>query len=88
MSCPDRPHAQEYIDQLIEDFIPLAGDRLYADDQAIVGGLGHLRKIPVVVIGTERGRDTESRLKHNFGMARPERGLPQSAAPHGFSGSL
>lgn len=69
---PDRPHAQEYIDQLIEEFIPLAGDRLYADDQAIVGGLGRFRKIPVVVIGTERGRDTESRLKHNFGMARPE----------------
>lgn len=69
---PDRPHAQEYIDQLVEEFIPLAGDRLYADDQAIVGGVGRFRKIPVVVIGTERGRDTESRLKHNFGMARPE----------------
>lgn len=69
---PDRPHAQDYIDGLIEDFTALAGDRLFGDDQAILGGLGRFRRMPVVVIGTERGRDTESRLKHNFGMARPE----------------
>jgi acetyl-CoA carboxylase carboxyl transferase subunit alpha len=69
---PDRPHAQAYIDTLITEFTPLAGDRAFADDAAVVGGLGRFRGRSVVVVGTERGADTESRLKHNFGMARPE----------------
>jgi len=68
----DRPHALNYIDALIDEFTPLAGDRAFADDQAIVGGLGRFRGRSVVVIGTEKGSDTESRVKHNFGMARPE----------------
>ncbi len=69
---PERPHAQDYIDALIEEFVPLAGDRHFAEDHAIVGGLGRFRDRPVMVIGHEKGSDTESRLKHNFGMARPE----------------
>ncbi|MBR0679946.1 acetyl-CoA carboxylase carboxyltransferase subunit alpha [Roseomonas eburnea] len=69
---PDRPHANDYITALIEDFTPLAGDRAYADDLAVVGGMGRFRGRAVVVLGTERGNDTESRVKHNFGMARPE----------------
>jgi len=69
---PERPHASDYIAGLIEDFTPLAGDRLFADDKAIVGGIGRLRGQSVVVMGHERGSDTESRLRHNFGMARPE----------------
>ena len=69
---PERPHALDYIAGLIEGYIPLAGDRAYADDSAVVGGIGRFEGRPVVVIGTERGEDTESRLKHNFGMARPE----------------
>jgi acetyl-CoA carboxylase carboxyl transferase subunit alpha len=69
---PDRPHALAYVDGLITEFLPLAGDRAFADDAAIVGGLGRFRGIPVMVLGTERGADTESRVKHNFGMARPE----------------
>jgi acetyl-CoA carboxylase carboxyl transferase subunit alpha len=69
---PDRPHALDYIDALFDDFIPLSGDRNYAEDNAIVGGLARYRGASVVVIGTEKGHDTESRLKHNFGMARPE----------------
>ncbi len=68
----DRPHALDYIGRLIEDFTPLAGDRNFADDSAIVGGLGRFKGASVVVIGTEKGADTDSRLKHNFGMARPE----------------
>jgi len=68
----DRPHAMDYIAGLIEDFTPLAGDRAYAEDKAIVGGLGRFRGRSVVIIGTEKGSDTESRLRHNFGMARPE----------------
>ncbi len=69
---PDRPKAQAYISELIADFTPLAGDRAFADDAAILGGLGRFRGQPVVVIGTEKGTDLETRLKHNFGMARPE----------------
>lgn len=69
---PDRPKAQDYVDKLITDFTPLAGDRAFADDAAILGGMGRFRGRPVVVMGTEKGIDTESRVKHNFGMARPE----------------
>ena len=69
---PARPHAQDYIDGLITDYVPLAGDRAYADDAAVVGGIGRFQGRAVVVLGTERGSDTESRLHHNFGMARPE----------------
>jgi len=68
----NRPHAQDYIDGLIADYQPLAGDRHFAEDRAIVGGLGRFRGQPVVVMGQERGHDTETRVKHNFGMARPE----------------
>ncbi|PTW63475.1 acetyl-CoA carboxylase carboxyltransferase subunit alpha [Breoghania corrubedonensis] len=69
---PDRPHAADYIDQLIEDFTPLAGDRKFGEDSAIVTGIGRFRGQRVAVIGQEKGHDTQSRLKHNFGMARPE----------------
>lgn len=69
---PDRPHATDYIDALIEDYIPLSGDRAFADDKAILGGLGRFRGRSVVIIGQEKGGDTQSRLKHNFGMPRPE----------------
>ena len=69
---PDRPHCLDYVRALIEDFTPLAGDRYFAEDAAIMGGLGRFRGRPVVVIGNEKGSDTESRIKHNFGMARPE----------------
>lgn len=67
-----RPHACDYIKAMITDFVPLAGDRLFAEDHAIVGGLGRFRGRPVVVIGIERGSDIDTRLKYNFGMARPE----------------
>ncbi|MGY9015655.1 MAG: acetyl-CoA carboxylase carboxyltransferase subunit alpha [Rhodospirillales bacterium] len=67
-----RPHVIDYISQLIEDFTPLAGDRTFGEDAAIVGGLGRFRGQSVVILGTEKGNDTESRVKHNFGMARPE----------------
>ncbi len=69
---PERPHALEYIAALISEFSPLAGDRKYAEDFAVVGGLGRFRGIPVMVIGQEKGEDTAARLKRNFGMARPE----------------
>ena len=69
---PDRPHALDYVNALIEDFTPLAGDRAYSEDRAIVGGLGRFRGSSVVVIGNEKGADTEDRVIHNFGMARPE----------------
>ena len=68
----DRAHALDYIGALIDDFTPLAGDRYYAEDAALVGGLGKFRGRAVMVIGNEKGSDTESRLKHNFGMAMPE----------------
>ena len=69
---PDRPHAADYIKALISDFMPLAGDRAYGEDAAVIGGLGRFKGRSVMVIGLEKGRDTETRLKHNFGMARPE----------------
>jgi acetyl-CoA carboxylase carboxyl transferase subunit alpha len=68
----ERPHAQRYIDRLITDYQPLSGDRAFAEDAAVVGGLGRLGGRSLVVLGQEKGDDTESRLKHNFGMARPE----------------
>ncbi len=69
---PDRPHALAYLQALITDYTPLAGDRAFAEDAAVVGGLGRFDGRPVVVIGTEKGDDTESRVTHNFGMAKPE----------------
>ena len=69
---PQRPHALDYINALITDFVPLAGDRKFAEDEAVVGGLGRFNGMAVVVIGQEKGSNTESRLKHNFGMAKPE----------------
>jgi acetyl-CoA carboxylase carboxyl transferase subunit alpha len=69
---PDRPHVSDYIERLITDFTPLAGDRAFAEDKAIIGGLGRFRGRSVMVIGTEKGRDTETRVRHNFGMAKPE----------------
>jgi len=68
----ERPHCLDYVNGLIEDFTTLAGDRYYAEDAAIVGGMGMFRGRSVMVIGQEKGHDTESRIKHNFGMARPE----------------
>lgn len=67
-----RPHAKAYIHSLITDFTPLAGDRAFADDNAIIGGIGRFHGQSVVVIGNEKGDTTESRIKHNFGMAKPE----------------
>jgi len=69
---PDRPHFLDYISGLIEEFTPLAGDRYFAEDEAVMGGLGRFRGRPVVVIGHEKGSNTEGRIRHNFGMARPE----------------
>jgi len=69
---PDRPHASDYIKALITDFTPLAGDRKFADDKAIITGFGRFRGDPVAILGQEKGADTKSRLEHNFGMARPE----------------
>jgi acetyl-CoA carboxylase carboxyl transferase subunit alpha len=69
---PERPHFLDYVDALIEDFTPLAGDRYFAEDAAIMGGLGRFRGRPIAILGHEKGSDTESRIKHNFGMARPE----------------
>ena len=68
----DRPHFKHYVAGLFDDFLPLAGDRAFADDQAIMGGLARFRGRPVIVIGHEKGDDTASRLKHNFGMGKPE----------------
>jgi acetyl-CoA carboxylase carboxyl transferase subunit alpha len=69
---PERPHFRHYIDGLVQDFTPLAGDRVFGEDQAIVGGIGRLHGRSVMIIGHEKGSDTEGRIKHNFGMARPE----------------
>jgi acetyl-CoA carboxylase carboxyl transferase subunit alpha len=69
---PDRPHFSDYLKGLIEDFTPLSGDRKFGEDAAIVGGLGRFRGAPICLIGHEKGEDTAGRLKHNFGMARPE----------------
>ena len=69
---PNRPHCLDYVNALIEDFEPLCGDRAFADDLAMVGGIGKFKGQSVVVIGQEKGNDLESRVKYNFGMARPE----------------
>tara|TARA_R110002020_G_scaffold15140_10_gene53337 strand:- start:1717 stop:2679 length:963 start_codon:yes stop_codon:yes gene_type:complete len=69
---PDRPHASDYIEALVSDFTPLAGDRAFGEDSAIIGGFGRFRGTPVAVLAQEKGHDTATRLKHNFGMARPE----------------
>jgi len=69
---PERPHFKDYVAQLVEDFVPLAGDRGFGEDEAIIGGFGRLLGRKVMLIGHEKGDDTASRLKHNFGMARPE----------------
>lgn len=69
---PQRPHCVDYVDALIEDFTPLAGDRYFAEDYALIGGLGRFRGRSVMVLGQEKGSDTKGRLKHNFGMVRPE----------------
>ncbi len=69
---PDRPHCLDYINALFTEFTPLAGDRNFADDLAVVGGLARLGDTPVMVIGQEKGSDTKSRIERNFGMARPE----------------
>ncbi|MCB1882433.1 MAG: acetyl-CoA carboxylase carboxyltransferase subunit alpha [Geminicoccaceae bacterium] len=69
---PDRPHLKDYVELLVEDFTPLAGDRCFGEDPAIVGGLGRLRGRAVLLLGHEKGAETEDRVRHNFGMARPE----------------
>ncbi|MFZ1467675.1 MAG: acetyl-CoA carboxylase carboxyltransferase subunit alpha [Paracoccaceae bacterium] len=69
---PDRPHCKDYVEALFTEFTPLAGDRAFADDHAVMGGLARFNDRPVVVIGQEKGHDTKSRIEHNFGMARPE----------------
>jgi acetyl-CoA carboxylase carboxyl transferase subunit alpha len=69
---PDRPHCRDYIDELFAEFMPLAGDRNFADDHAVMGGLARFEDKPVVVIGHEKGHDTKTRIERNFGMARPE----------------
>ena len=68
----NRPHFLDYVGGMITDFTPLAGDRNFAEDQALIGGLGRFNGQSVVIMGHERGHDTETRLRHNFGMARPE----------------
>ena len=69
---PERPHCKDYIDALFTEFTPLSGDRNFGEDQAVMGGLARLNDTPVMVIGHEKGHDTQSRLRRNFGMARPE----------------
>ena len=69
---PERPHCRDYIKALFSEFVPLAGDRNFADDQAVIGGLARFGDKPIVIIGHEKGSDTKSRIQHNFGMARPE----------------
>lgn len=69
---PERPHFKNYVDGLTDDFLPLAGDRAFADDQAMIGGLARIDGRRVMLIGHEKGDDTASRLRHNFGMAKPE----------------
>lgn len=69
---PDRPHCRDYIEALFTEYTPLAGDRNFADDHAVMGGLARMNDRPVVVIGHEKGNDTKSRIERNFGMARPE----------------
>jgi acetyl-CoA carboxylase carboxyl transferase subunit alpha len=69
---PDRPHCRDYIQALFSEYTPLAGDRNFADDHAVMGGLARFKDTPVIVIGHEKGSDTKSRIERNFGMARPE----------------
>ena len=69
---PERPHFKDYVAGIADDFLPLAGDRAFADDPAIIGGLARIEGRRVMLIGHEKGDDTASRLKHNFGMAKPE----------------
>ncbi len=69
---PQRPHCLDYVHALIEDFTPLCGDRLFGEDEAMIGGIGRFKNISVVVLGQEKGHDIESRVKYNFGMAKPE----------------
>ncbi len=69
---PERPHFLDYVAGMIDDFTPLAGDRRFGEDQALIGGMGRFRGRSVVVMGHEKGHDTETRIRHNFGMARPE----------------
>jgi acetyl-CoA carboxylase carboxyl transferase subunit alpha len=69
---PERPHFKDYVAGLADDFVPLAGDRSFADDPAIIGGLATIGGRKVMLLGHEKGDDTASRLKHNFGMAKPE----------------
>ncbi|MEP5009352.1 acetyl-CoA carboxylase carboxyltransferase subunit alpha, partial [Roseobacter sp.] len=69
---PERPHCKDYIDALFSEYTPLAGDRNFADDHAVMGGLARFNDTPVMVIGHEKGTDTKSRIERNFGMARPE----------------
>ena len=69
---PNRPHFSDYVAGLIENFTPLAGDRGFAEDLAIIGGLGRFRGYSVMILGQEKGHDTETRVRHNFGMAKPE----------------
>jgi len=69
---PDRPHCKDYIAALFNEYTPLAGDRNFADDHAVMGGLARFGDTPIMVIGLEKGHDTKSRIEHNFGMARPE----------------
>ncbi|MBO9445472.1 acetyl-CoA carboxylase carboxyltransferase subunit alpha [Ruegeria sp. R14_0] len=69
---PERPHCQDYVKELFTEFTPLAGDRNFADDLAVIGGLARFNDQPVMVIGHEKGSDTKSRIERNFGMARPE----------------
>ena len=68
---PDRPHLSDFIENIFEDFEELAGDRVFGNDEAIVGGLARFKGRPVVIMGHEKGRTIEKRLKHNFGMAHP-----------------
>ena len=69
---PERPHSSLYIKKLMTEFIPLAGDKKFAEDKSIIGGLARLNDTPIVIMGHEKGDDTKSRIQHNFGMARPE----------------
>ena len=69
---PERPHCRDYINALFTEYTPLAGDRAFGDDHAVMGGLARFNDTPCVVIGHEKGNDTKSRIQHNFGMARPE----------------
>ena len=69
---PDRPHFRDYVEHIFEDFVPLGGDRYFGDDEAILGGFAKLNGRKVMLIGHEKGNDTESRIRHNFGMGKPE----------------